>query len=90
MVYLPLFTYIYHKFEANVGKYTIPIDSMGTSFPPPRLKRDPHGVSWGFQWVNSIAPSGGLRVCPIWAPVSLNATNWKRCEFNWQRWVVFL
>ena len=29
MVYLPLFTYIYHKNQPNVGKYTTPMDPMG-------------------------------------------------------------
>ena len=28
MVYLPLFTYISNKYQANVGKYTSPIDGM--------------------------------------------------------------
>ena len=29
MLYLPLFTYIYHKNQPNVGKYTSPMDGMG-------------------------------------------------------------
>ena len=27
--YLPTFTYIYHRFMPNVGKYTSPMDPMG-------------------------------------------------------------
>ena len=29
LVYLPTFTYIYHKKQPNVGEYTSPMDGMG-------------------------------------------------------------
>ena len=37
-----IFTYIWHKHQPNVGKYTSPMDPKGMSFhrtPPPKKKK---------------------------------------------------
>ena len=48
LVYLPLFTYICHKHQPNVGKYTSPMDDMICNIVSLATPLSHLSVSWGF------------------------------------------
>ena len=58
-----LFTYIYHKTQQHVGKYTIPVDPMG-----PMISKHPQKLE-DEKTTISAASRTGPNDTEIWAPI---------------------